>query len=202
MILKLVWALIVHFWPNHPQVFLYDIPSNIFLWPFLSCELDEMWKFFNPISKSFDLHLFDVVNKLHSNSHLEYRSRLEPSTDLTFLLKKTKHYKKALKWDILKKFFLQEETHLPSNKSPWQWPKLYTQSAPKNHASSEVVAFEAQFKNYYMWCKIQGPFLRFSNFYNLNHSINFESFSVMICISTKGRMHFWLHLSNCTSFGH
>lgn len=90
----------------------------------------------------------------------------------------------------LEKFFLREETLLPTDKSPWQWLKLYTQSAPKGHASSQIVAFDAQFKNYYIWYKIQGPFLRFSNFYNRNHSINFESFSIIICISTKGRMRY------------
>lgn len=58
----------------------------------------------------------------------------------------------------------------------------------------ENAVFEAQFALYFI--------LEYSVFYILNHSMNFESCDIMIVISTRARVHFFMHLLNCKPFGH
>ena len=50
--------------------------------------------------------------------------------------------------------------------------------------------------------KVIFHFLRYSVFYILNHSINFEICDSMMNISTWGRAHSWIYILNFKSFRH
>ena len=50
--------------------------------------------------------------------------------------------------------------------------------------TSENLAFEAQIKNLFISWKNNVPFLKYSNFYTLNHFINLKNYDFMIKIST------------------
>ena len=56
--------------------------------------------------------------------------------------------------------------------------------------TSENLAFEAQIKNFFISWKNNVPFLKYSNFYTLNHFINLKNYDVMIKISTQSRVYF------------
>ena len=70
---------------------------------------------------------------------------------------------------------------------------------PLKLITSENVAFEAQFKTFFsfhgkiMFCAF---FMRFSTFYVLDYSINFQKYNVVKYISTQVRVYFWVFPTN------
>ena len=67
--------------------------------------------------------------------------------------------------------------------------------------TSKNEVFEGQFNNVFISWKSHFPFLTYSIFHILNHSINFESCDAMISISTRVRI-FLIDLFNHELFGH
>ena len=68
--------------------------------------------------------------------------------------------------------------------------------------SFENILFQAQFTNIFALCKSHVLFLRYSSFYILNHSVNFENRDVIMIDSLQGRVLFSVHLLNSELFGH
>ena len=79
--------------------------------------------------------------------------------------------------------------------------KLYSQISLISHIAQLLVTQVRKFYClgpgsciYYKYTWHNYLFLRYSMFYTLNHSISYKSYDAMMSITTRGRVHFWIHL--------